>query len=229
MTPLLSLKHVAKRLGSHPAVDDVTFDVAHGEAIAILGPSGSGKTTLLRLIAGLEIPDHGEISLDGIRVAADGRGIIAPHERRIGFVFQDLALWPHMTVQQQLEFVLGSLKVTRSVWPARIKDALTLVRIEHLASRYPHQLSGGEQQRAALARTLAGQPRLILFDEPLASLDPELRAHLRQELAVLRRSLNVTSVYVTHDTDDARALADRILEMRAGRIVGDVATRRAIS
>jgi ABC-type Fe3+/spermidine/putrescine transport system ATPase subunit len=229
MTPLLSLKHVAKRLGSHPAVDDVTFDVAHGEAIAILGPSGSGKTTLLRLIAGLETPDHGEISLDGIRVAADGRSIIAPHERRIGFVFQDLALWPHMTVQQQLEFVLGSLTVPRSGWPARIKDALTLVRIDHLASRYPHQLSGGEQQRAALARTLVAEPRLILLDEPLASLDPELRAHLRQELAALQRSLDVTSVYVTHDTDDARALADRILEMRAGRIVGDVATRRAMS
>jgi ABC-type Fe3+/spermidine/putrescine transport system ATPase subunit len=225
----VKLDRVAKRFGATTVVAEVSLDIAEGELVALLGPSGSGKTTLLRLIAGLEIPDHGEISLDGIRVAADGRGIIAPHERRIGFVFQDLALWPHMTVQQQLEFVLGSLKVTRSVWPARIKDALTLVRIEHLASRYPHQLSGGEQQRAALARTLAGQPRLILFDEPLASLDPELRAHLRQELAVLRRSLNVTSVYVTHDTDDARALADRILEMRAGRIVGDVATRRAIS
>ncbi len=219
MTPLLSLTHVAKRLGSHQAVDDVSFDVANGEAVAILGPSGSGKTTLLRLIAGLDTPDRGEISIDGVRVAADGRSIVPPYERRIGFVFQDLALWPHMTVQQQLEFVLGSLKVARSVWRARINDALTLVRIEHLASRYPHQLSGGEQQRAALARTLAGQPRLILLDEPLASLDSDLRAHLRQELASLQRSLAVTSVYVTHDRDDAAVIADRVLSMRAGTLV----------
>jgi ABC-type Fe3+/spermidine/putrescine transport system ATPase subunit len=219
MTPLLSLTHVAKRLGSHQAVDDVSFDVANGEAVAILGPSGSGKTTLLRLIAGLDTPDRGEISIDGVRVAAAGRSIVPPYERRIGFVFQDLALWPHMTVQQQLEFVLGSLKVARSVWRARINDALTLVRIERLASRYPHQLSGGEQQRAALARTLAGQPRLILLDEPLASLDSELRAHLRQELASLQRSLAVTSVYVTHDRDDAAVIADRVLSMRAGTLV----------
>ncbi|HKH73967.1 MAG TPA: ABC transporter ATP-binding protein [Vicinamibacterales bacterium] len=213
------MTHVAKRLGSHQAVDDVSFDVANGEAVAILGPSGSGKTTLLRLIAGLDTPDRGEISIDGVRVAADGRSIVPPYERRIGFVFQDLALWPHMTVQQQLEFVLGSLKVARSVWRARINDALTLVRIEHLASRYPHQLSGGEQQRAALARTLAGQPRLILLDEPLASLDSDLRAHLRQELASLQRSLAVTSVYVTHDRDDAAVIADRVLSMRAGTLV----------
>ena len=219
MTPLLSVTHVAKRLGSHQAVDDVSFDVANGEAVAILGPSGSGKTTLLRLIAGLDTPDRGEISIDGVRVAAAGRSIVPPYERRIGFVFQDLALWPHMTVQQQLEFVLGSLKVARSVWRARINDALTLVRIEHLASRYPHQLSGGEQQRAALARTLAGQPRLILLDEPLASLDSDLRAHLRQELASLQRSLAVTSVYVTHDRDDAAVIADRVLSMRAGTLV----------
>ena len=219
MTPLLSLTHVAKRLGTHQAVDDVSFDVATGEAVAILGPSGSGKTTLLRLIAGLDTPDRGEISLDGVRVAADGRSIVPPYGRQIGFVFQDLALWPHMTVRQQLEFVLGSLKLARSEWPARIKDALRLVRIEALASRYPHQLSGGEQQRAALARTLAGQPRLILFDEPLASLDSELRAHLRQELASLQRSLGITSVYVTHDRDDAVVIADRVLSMRGGTLV----------
>ena len=218
MTPLLCVKNVAKRLGSHQAVDGVTFDVARGEAMAILGASGSGKTTLLRLIAGLETPDHGEIWLDGTRVAAHGRTLKAPHERRVGFVFQDLALWPHMTVQQQLEFVLGSMNVARSAQAARITDALTLVRIDRLARRYPHELSGGEQQRVALARTLVAQPRLILFDEPLASLDPELRAHLRQELKSLQRSLGVTSIYVTHDRDDAAVVADRILHMKAGEI-----------
>jgi ABC-type Fe3+/spermidine/putrescine transport system ATPase subunit len=218
MTPLLCVKNVTKRLGTHQAVDDVTFDVASGEAMAILGASGSGKTTLLRLIAGLETPDSGEILLDGIRVATDGHTLIAPYERRIGFVFQDLALWPHMTVRQQLDFVLGSTGVTRTKRVSRIADALARTRIDHLASRYPHQLSGGEQQRAALARTLVAQPRLILLDEPLASLDAELRVHLRQELAALQRSLGLTSVLVTHDRDDAAVLADRILYMKSGAI-----------
>jgi ABC-type Fe3+/spermidine/putrescine transport system ATPase subunit len=218
MTPLLCVKNVSKRLGSHQAVDDVTFDVATGESMAILGPSGSGKTTLLRLIAGLETPDSGEIWLDGIRVASDGHTLISPYERRIGFVFQDLALWPHMTVRRQLEFVLGSMNARRAEWPSRINDALTLVRIEQLANRYPHQLSGGEQQRAALARTLVAQPRLILLDEPLASLDAELRVHVRHELAALQRSLGLTSVLVTHDRDDAAVVADRILYMKSGAI-----------
>ena len=124
-----------------------------------------------------------------------------------------------MTVQQQLDFVLGSMSVARSNRATRILDALTLVRIEHLATRYPHELSGGEQQRAALARTLVTQPRLMLLDEPLASLDPELRTHLRNELAALQRSLGLASVYVTHDRDDATVLADRVLEMRSGRMV----------
>lgn len=219
MTPLLSLRHVAKRLGSHQAIDGVNLDVLSGEAIGILGPSGSGKTTLLRLIAGLETPDSGEIWLNGTRVAADGRSLAAPNERRIGFVFQDLALWPHMTVSQQLDFVLGSLGVVRPEWAARIHDALTLVRVDHLAHRYPSQLSGGEQQRVALARTIVAKPKLMLFDEPLASLDPDLRVHLRQELAALQRALGVTSVYVTHDRDDASVIANRIVEMRSGSLV----------
>jgi ABC-type Fe3+/spermidine/putrescine transport system ATPase subunit len=228
MTPLLSVKNVIKRLGCHDVLAGVSFDVAAGEAIAVLGPSGSGKTTLLRVIAGLETPDTGEIWLDGVRVAADRRNAVPPHERRIGFVFQDLALWPHMTVQQQLEFVLGSMHVIRRERTQRIADTLTLVRIEHLAGRYPHELSGGEQQRAALARTLVAQPRLMLLDEPLASLDPDLRAHLRNELASMQRSMDLASIYVTHDREEAMALADRILEMRTGHIIGESATRRAM-
>ena len=218
MTALLSVRKVAKRLGSHQAVHEATFDVTSGEAIGIHGPSGSGKTTLLRLIAGLETPDRGEIVLGGIRVAADGRSLVPPYDRHVGFVFQDLALWPHMTVRGQLEFVLGSMNKNRAEWSSRINDALTLVRIEPLANRYPHQLSGGEQQRAALARALVGQPRLLLLDEPLSSLDPELRMHLRQELASLQRSLGLTSVFVTHDRDDADVLASRVLRMKAGAI-----------
>jgi iron(III) transport system ATP-binding protein len=200
-------------------VDGVSLDVATGEAVVILGPSGCGKTTLLRLIAGLEIPDSGVIWIGGARAAAAGRSIMPAHDRGIGFVFQDLALWPHLTVQRNLNFVLESVKVPRADRAARALEILKLVRIEQLSSRYPHQLSGGEQQRVALARALVGQPRVLLLDEPFSSLDPELRDALRSELARLQRTLHVTTVYVTHDPGDAAILADRVIEMRAGRIV----------
>ena len=218
-TAALVVTNVTKRFGSHQAVDSVSLDVAVGDAVVILGPSGCGKTTLLRLIAGLEVPDSGEISLNGTKVAGLRRSMVPPHQRGIGFVFQDLALWPHLTVWKNLEFVLGSVKTPRAERAARIHEALNLVRIEPLSARYPHELSGGEQQRVALARALVGQPRLLLLDEPLSSLDPELRTTLRAELARLQRDLGVTMVYVTHDTDDAAALADAVVEMRAGRII----------
>jgi ABC-type Fe3+/spermidine/putrescine transport system ATPase subunit len=218
-TAALVVTNVTKRFGSHQAVDSVSLDVAVGDAVVILGPSGCGKTTLLRLIAGLEVPDSGEISLNGTKVAGLRRSMVPPHQRGIGFVFQDLALWPHLTVWKNLEFVLGSVKTPRPERAARIHEALNLVRIEPLSARYPHELSGGEQQRVALARALVGQPRLLLLDEPLSSLDPELRTTLRAELARLQRDLGVTMVYVTHDTDDAAALADAVVEMRAGRII----------
>jgi ABC-type Fe3+/spermidine/putrescine transport system ATPase subunit len=215
----LVVTNVTKRFGSHLAVGSVSLQVAIGDAVVILGPSGCGKTTLLRLIAGLETPDSGEISLNGTKVAGLGRSMVPPHQRGIGFVFQDLALWPHLTVWKNLEFVLGSVKTARADRAERIHQALNLVRIEPLSARYPHELSGGEQQRVALARALVGQPRLLLLDEPLSSLDPELRTTLRAELARLQRDLGVTMVYVTHDRDDAAALADDVVEMRAGRIV----------
>ncbi len=217
----ISLENVSKRFGKVEAVRSVAFDIQEGEFFSLLGPSGCGKTTLLRLIAGLEVPDSGEISLNGKRVAGLGRSTVPPHARGIGFVFQDLALWPHLTVWKNLEFVLGSVRAPRGERPARIQEALKLVRIEPLSARYPHQLSGGEQQRVALARALVGQPRLLLLDEPLSSLDPELRTALRAELARLQRDVRVTMVYVTHDRDDAAALADSVIEMRAGRIVSD--------
>ena len=147
------------------------------------------------------------------------RALVPAHERGIGFVFQDLALWPHLTVQKHLDFVLESTKMPRADRKARIHEVTTLVRIEPFSSRYPHELSGGEQQRVALARALVGQPRVLLFDEPLSSLDAELRATLRAELAKLQRTLHVTTVYVTHDQEDVDVLADRVIEMRAGRIV----------
>ena len=219
MSAALVVTNVTKRFRSHLAVESVSLQVAIGDAVVILGPSGCGKTTLLRLIAGLETPDSGEISLSGTKVAGLGRSMVPPHQRGIGFVFQDLALWPHLTVWKNLEFVLGSVKTARADRAERIHQALNLVRIEPLSARYPHELSGGEQQRVALARALVGQPRLLLLDEPLSSLDPELRTTLRAELTRLQRDLGVTMVYVTHDRDDAAALADDVVEMRAGRIV----------
>ena len=225
-SPLLSLTNVTKRFGSHQAVNSVSLEVVAGDAVVILGPSGCGKTTLLRLIAGLEIPDSGEIWLAGAQAAGAGRNMIPTYERGIGFVFQDLALWPHLTVQRNLDFVLESVKMPRADRAARAQEVLKLVRIEQLSSRYPHQLSGGEQQRVALARALVGQPRVLLLDEPFSSLDPELREALRSELGRLQRTLHVTTVYVTHDQGDAAALADCIIEMRAGRIVSVSDTKR---
>jgi ABC-type Fe3+/spermidine/putrescine transport system ATPase subunit len=223
---LLSLTNVAKRFASHQAVDSLSLEVIAGDAIVILGPSGCGKTTLLRLMAGLEVPDSGEIWLAGAQAAGGGRSMMPAHERGIGFVFQDLALWPHLTVQRNLNFVLESVKMPRADRAARALETLKLVRIEQLSSRYPHQLSGGEQQRVALARALVGHPRVLLLDEPFSSLDPDLRDALRSELARLQRTLQVTTVYVTHDQGDAAILADRVIEMRAGRIVAVNDTKR---
>jgi iron(III) transport system ATP-binding protein len=215
----LAIANVSKRFGSHQALEDVSLDVRVGEAVVILGPSGCGKTTLLRLIAGLDVPDSGEIWLAGTQVSGAHRVLVPAHERGIGFVFQDLALWPHLTVQKHLDFVLESAKMPRADRKTKIDEVTTRVRIEPYSSRYPHELSGGEQQRVALARALVGEPHVLLFDEPLSSLDAELRASLRAELAKLQRALRVTTVYVTHDQEDVLALADRVVEMRAGRIV----------
>lgn len=215
----LSIRSVTKHFGSHPAVDGVSLDVAAGEVVVIVGPSGCGKTTLLRLIAGLEVPEAGEVWLAAKQVAGPRCSLVPPHERKIGFLFQDLALWPHLTVQQNVDFVLQSAGAPKNERRSRVQEALTVVRVEALAARYPHELSGGEQQRVALARALVGRPQVLLMDEPLSSLDPELRATLRHELLHLQRRSQVTMVYVTHDREDAAVLANRVIEMRGGRIV----------
>lgn len=214
----ITLTDVTKRFGSHVALANVSLEVLPGTAAVVLGPSGCGKTTMLRVIAGLEVPDSGQVLLDGTTVSAPGRTHLPPHRRQLGFVFQDLALWPHLTVRQNLDFVLGSMALSRLERNRRAQEALALVHIEGLERRFPHQLSGGEQQRVALARAIVPEPRVLLLDEPLSSLDPELRAELRSELARLQRALSLTTVYVTHDREDAAALADCIIEMRAGRI-----------
>lgn len=217
--PAVAVSHVSKRLGAHQALTDVSLDVSPGDSIVIVGPSGCGKTTLLRLIAGLEVPDAGTISAHGARVAGPGHNLVPPHERGLGFVFQDLALWPHLTVGENLKFVLGFAQVPRAELESRLQRALDMMRIGQLGGRYPHQLSGGEQQRAALARALVGQPRILLLDEPFSSLDPDLRATLRSELHRLSRELQVTMLYVTHDREDIAGLADKVVELRAGRII----------
>ena len=224
--PQLSMLEVTKHFGSHRAVDGVSLEVARGEKVVIVGPSGCGKTTLLRLISGLEVPDAGEVWFAGRQFAGPHRSLVPPHERKIGFVFQDLALWPHLTVQENLAFVLESVGMPKRERQSRVREALTMVRVAELAGRYPHQLSGGEQQRVALARAFVGRPEVLLMDEPLSSLDPDLRATLRGELLGLQRASEVTMVYVTHDREDAAVLADRVIEMRAGRIVGANRTTR---
>lgn len=226
IAPAISVRNITKRFASHQALDSVTLEIAPKESVVILGSSGCGKTTLLRLIAGLEIPDSGEIWLGDVQVAGPGRSLLPPFRRQIGFVFQDLALWPHLTVAGNLQFVLDALRVPEAERSRRIDEALKLVRIDGFAARYPHELSGGEQQRVALARALIGSPRLLLLDEPLSSMDAELRAAMRTELARIQRTLELTTVYVTHDREDAAVLADRVIEMRAGRIVTAAANRR---
>ena len=219
MTPaFLDLRGVTKRRGNCAVVDVVSLVVRAGESVIIVGPSGSGKTTLLRIVAGLDTPDEGEVWLDGRCASASRRIVVPAYERRIGFVFQDLALWPHMTIGQHLDFVLKACGISAPERVARARDALTRARIGEMANRYPHQLSGGEQQRAALARAIVTRPRLLLLDEPLSNLDPELRAELRDELARIRRELDLTVLHVTHDREEAAELADRLVRMRAGTL-----------
>jgi ABC-type Fe3+/spermidine/putrescine transport system ATPase subunit len=219
MDKFLRTAHLTKHFGPRRVVEDVSVEIAAAETVVIVGPSGCGKTTFLRLLAGLERPEGGEIWIGGRLVARSRETLVPPHHRAIGFVFQDLALWPHFTVQQQLDFALQSARLSKSERRARARELLDLVRIGPLAARYPHQISGGEQQRVALARALAGKPQLLLLDEPFSSLDPELRATLRQEVVRLQRAMRIAAIYVSHDREDAATLADRVFEMRDGRIV----------
>jgi ABC-type Fe3+/spermidine/putrescine transport system ATPase subunit len=214
----LHVQNATKRHGNRAVVDTVSLQVQSGESVTIVGPSGSGKTTLLRMIAGLETLDAGEVWLEGKRASARRQIVIPPCERRLGFVFQELALWPHMTVAQHLEFVLTATHAPASERQARVRDALARTRIEQMADRYPHQLSGGEQQRAALARAIVTRPRLLLLDEPLSNLDPELRIALRGELTRIRQELRLTVLHVTHDYQQESDNSDRVVHMRAGRI-----------
>ena len=214
----LRLVEVTKRFGRRTVVDNVSLDVSEGETVALLGASGCGKTTTLRLVAGLEEPDAGEIWIAGKCVAANGRNLVPPGARDVGFVFQDLALWPHLTVAGNLDFVLSSAGVQKRERAGRVDETLRLMRIERFAGASPTELSGGEQQRVAIARAIIANPCLLLLDEPMSSLDAELKADLMAELKNLQRALDATSVYITHDRVEALALAQRVALMKNGRI-----------
>ncbi len=215
----LRVENLVKTFGAVRAVDDISFTVGDGEFLTLLGPSGCGKSTTLAAIAGLDRSDTGRIIL-GDRVFFDGAaGLFVPPERReVGLVFQSYALWPHMTVAENLEFPLKLRKMAKAERSSRVAEALALVEMSEYGARYPFALSGGQQQRVALARTLVYRPALLLLDEPLSNLDAKLRERARSWLRHLTRTLKMTTVYVTHDQSEALALSDRIAVMNGGKI-----------
>ena len=210
----IALRDVAKRFGATAAVEGVTLDIADGELFTLLGPSGCGKTTLLRLIAGFyRPPDAGEIRFGDRRVDA-----LPPYARNIGMVFQNYALWPHMTVRANVIYGLRLRRLPATEIARRLDEGLRQVNLAGLEDRYPGQLSGGQQQRVALARALVLNPDILLLDEPLSNLDAKIRVQVRAEIRKLQQSLRITTVYVTHDQEEALSLSDRVAVMRDGRI-----------
>jgi iron(III) transport system ATP-binding protein len=212
-------KSYRRRREAVPVLKDVDLSVTQGELLVLLGPSGCGKTTLLKCLVGLERPDSGRIDLGGTAVVDAGQGVFAPpNHRDVGMVFQNYALWPHMTVARNVAYPLKARKHKADLENGRVEEVLSIVQCAHLADRYPPELSGGQQQRISLARALAPRPALLLLDEPLSNLDALLRIELRAQLRILHRDLGFTGVYVTHDQDEALALGTRIAVMWEGRI-----------
>lgn len=215
--PNIQLQHITKRFGKAVAVDDLNLDIGDGEFVTLLGPSGCGKTTTLRMIAGLETPTEGDIFIDGNCVFSSERGIdVSPDKRNVGFLFQNYALWPHMTVYKNVAFGLENLKWDRPRIDARVDELLSMLKISEYHDRYPAELSGGQQQRVAIARTLATGPKILFMDEPLSNLDAKLRMEMRTELKRLHVETGSTFVYVTHDQLEAMTLSTRICLLREG-------------
>ena len=213
----IEVRQLRKNFGSFAALDGVDLKVADGELLALLGPSGSGRTTLLRIVAGLDWPDAGEVNFDGENALIRGAG-----ERQVGFVFQHYALFRHMSVFENVAFGLRvqprRVRKSEAAIRARVKELLDLVQLDWLADRYPSQLSGGQRQRIALARALAIEPRILLLDEPFGALDAKVRKELRQWLRSLHEQIHMTSIFVTHDQEEALEVANRVVVMDKGKI-----------
>ena len=215
----VSIEHVFKRFGDVTAVSDFDLTVKDGEFVSLLGPSGCGKTTSLRMIAGFERATEGEIYIGDHCVSSHIKNTFVPPEKRdIGMVFQSYAVWPHMTVTENVAYPLKIQKVPKEERAARVAEMLKLVHLDEYGSRYPHQLSGGQQQRVALARALVMRPGLLLLDEPLSNLDAKLRESMRFEISSIQKELGITVIYVTHDQSEAMTMSDRVVVMSRGVI-----------
>ena len=213
----IEVRNISKRFGSFSALSNINLEIPSGELVALLGPSGSGKTTLLRIIAGLEFGDIGSVSFDGADITEH-----TARERRVGFVFQHYALFRHMSVFENIAFGLRvrprQFRPTEAAIRSKVHELLKLIQLDNLAQRYPSQLSGGQRQRVALARALAVEPSVLLLDEPFGSLDAKVRQELRRWLRQLHDEIHITSVFVTHDQEEALEVADQIVVMNQGRI-----------
>ncbi|WOJ91206.1 ABC transporter ATP-binding protein [Methylocapsa polymorpha] len=215
---MIEFREVSKAYQSRVAIDAISLKVERGERVVLFGPSGCGKSTLLHLIAGLAKPDSGDILIDGELAATAGKNLQEPEQRGIGMVFQDLALWSHMTVAENIEFGLIAKRVANRERRQRVREMVDLVRLGDYLNARPGTLSGGEQQRVALARALATAPRILLMDEPLSNLDDELSLQMRQEILRLHYDIGFTLVYVTHSHNEAKELGTRTIRLRQGRI-----------
>jgi putative spermidine/putrescine transport system ATP-binding protein len=209
----LEINNLRKQYAQSVAVEHFYLHIERGEFISFLGPSGCGKTTTLRMVAGFETPTSGEVIIDGVDVTRT-----PPSKRKIGMVFQSYALFPNMTVADNIAFGLRVAGKPAGETSERVREMLQLIRMEEFGKRYPYQLSGGQQQRVALARALAVRPQVLLLDEPLSALDAKIRISLRQEIRAIQRQLNITTIYVTHDQEEALSLSDRVVVMNKGRV-----------
>jgi len=218
--PDIRIENLSMSFSDTRVLDDISFTVKDKEFVTLLGPSGCGKTTTLMCIAGFQTPDQGRIACgDDTFVGRDARGDLPAERRNLGIVFQSYAIWPHMTVAQNVAFPLRVRRMSKPAIRARVTEVLALVELSALADRYPHQLSGGQQQRVALARAIASSPAVLLLDEPFSNLDAKLRERARDWLKALQHTLGLTTIFVTHDQDEALSMSDRILVMNGGRIL----------